>query len=282
MTVIWVCGVMLVVAVTLGLRWCPLDFQSPPPVDAPSTGEVARRFAWHCSLLLGVGITAGLCVIGAGGRLAMRLLAVTAGDDAQGRITEAEEVVGKITTEGTIGFVLFFGLFGGLTTAAVYLLIRRLLPPRWVGGLVFGAGLLIVQGTTFDPLRDENPDFDIVGPTWLAVLVFTALALTYGVVLAAFLARLSRWLPLPSGDRATVLRYLPIVLLTLGAFPFTIVVVPVLVLVGLVVVVAHQWRPVVHAFGSRSAVLVGRGLLGALVLVSLPGAIQSITDIVSR
>jgi hypothetical protein len=266
----------------LGLRWCRLDFQPPPPVDSPGAGEVARRFTWHCSLLLGTGITVGLCVVGAGGRLAMRLLAATAGDEAQGRITEAEEVVGRVTTDGTVGLVLFLGLFVGLITAAVYLLVRRLLPPRWVGGLAFGGGLLIVLGTTFDPLRDENPDFDIVGPTWLAVLVFTALALVYGVVLAAFVARLSRWLPLPASDRPTVLRYLPIALLTLGAFPFTILAVPVLVVVGLFVVAAHEWSPLVDALGSRAGVLVGRALLAALVLVSLPGAIQSITDIVNR
>ena len=39
-------------------------------------------------------------------RLIMRLLAVTAGDDAQGRLTEADEVVGEIDLGGTVALVL--------------------------------------------------------------------------------------------------------------------------------------------------------------------------------
>jgi len=39
-------------------------------------------------------LVAGILAAGAGGRLVMRLLAVTAGPDAQGRITEAEKLVG--------------------------------------------------------------------------------------------------------------------------------------------------------------------------------------------
>ena len=37
----------------------------------------------------------------------MRLLAVTAGDAAQGRITEADQLVGAISVDGTMGFVIF-------------------------------------------------------------------------------------------------------------------------------------------------------------------------------
>ena len=91
------CGALLLTGLVLGVRWQGQGFQSPPPIDGPSAGEVARRFVWYFSLVLIGGIGAGVCVIGAGGRLAMRLLAVTAGDPAQGRITEAEEVVGEIT-----------------------------------------------------------------------------------------------------------------------------------------------------------------------------------------
>ena len=40
---------------------------------------------------------------GAGGRLVMRLLAVTAGDGAQGRITEADQVVGGSAPAGRSG-----------------------------------------------------------------------------------------------------------------------------------------------------------------------------------
>jgi len=38
---------------------------------------------------------------------------VTAGPEAQGRVTEADEVVGRISVDGTLGFVVFTGLFLG-------------------------------------------------------------------------------------------------------------------------------------------------------------------------
>ena len=111
----------------------------------------------------------------------MRLLAVTAGDAAQGRLTEAEEVVGQITLDGTIGFVIFNGVFGGVLFGALYLILRRFLPDGVTGGVVYGLGLLLVFGAILDPLRSKNPDFDIVGPGWLAVIVFTLLAASFGV-----------------------------------------------------------------------------------------------------
>ena len=43
----------------------------------------------------------------------MRLLAVTAGPTAQGRITEADQVVGRISLDGTLGFIVFTSLFFG-------------------------------------------------------------------------------------------------------------------------------------------------------------------------
>ncbi|HET7489538.1 MAG TPA: hypothetical protein VFJ85_16545 [Acidimicrobiales bacterium] len=116
---------------------------------------------------------------GPGGRLAMRLLAVTAGDAAQGRLTEADQVVGRITTGGTIGFVIFNGVFGGLAAGLVYLVVRRCLPAGRLGAVVYGLALLVVVGTTVDPLRGGNPDFDLVGPGWLAALVFSLVLVAF-------------------------------------------------------------------------------------------------------
>jgi hypothetical protein len=274
-----VCGAVLVAALVLGVRWSGREFVSPP-TDGPLTaGEAARRVVWYASLALIAGPAVGIAVIGCGGRLAMRLLAVTAGDDAQGRITEADEVVGRITADGTIGFVVFNGIFGGLAAAVVYLLVRRLLPAGWLGGVVFGLGLLVVLGTVVDPLRDENPDFDLVGPGWLSVAVFTALAVAFGVVLAAVTARLSAWLPLPAIEPRVVLRYVPAALLAgLLVIPVTAT----LVVVGAVVVVATRWRGLVEAVRSPRAVLVGRVLAIGLVVVSLPSAAASVADIATR
>jgi hypothetical protein len=278
MAIIWACGAILAVALVLGLRWCRLPFAAPPALEERRAGSVAQRYLWYCSLLLGAGVAAGISVIGCGGRLAMRLLAATAGDPAQGRITEADEIVGEVTVEGTIGFVLFQGIITGIATAAIYLVIRRLLPARAAGGLAFGAGLLLVLGTTSDPLRDENPDFDIVGPGWLSLLVFVLLALAYGLVLAGFVARLSAWLPLPSTDGLTIVRYLPIVLVALLVYPATIL----LAAIGVIVVLVTRWHSLVAWFRSPLAVRVGQVLLLVLVALSLPNALQSLADIARR
>ena len=273
-----VCVAILVAGLVVGLRWVRLPFRSPPVVDDPSAGEVARRFAWYCSVLLLGGIGAGLTVIGAGGRLAMRLLAVTAGDSAQGRITEADEVVGEITVDGTIGFILFIGIFGGVITAAIYLVVRRFLPAGAIGGVAFGAALLLVFGATIDPLRDDNRDFDIVGPGWLAVLVFTAMALAYGVVLHGFMARASAWLPLPSTERRVLVRYIPVVLVAALGFSVTAF----LVVLGVVVVLLTRWRALVDMVRSPTYLKLGRALVVVLVLAFAPNAILSAADIVSR
>lgn len=273
-----VCGALLVAGLAAGALWSSRPFYPPAGDSELSAAEVARRFVWYVSLALVTGVTAGLTVIGGGGRLAMRLLAVTAGHDAQGRVTEADEVVGRITAGGTIGFVLFIGIFGGLAGAALYLLLRRLLPPGRLGALAFGIGLLVVLGTAVDPLRKDNPDFDIVGPGWLAVLVFTAMAVAFGITVAGVSARLSAWLPLPSAERRVLVRYaLPAVF---AAIAFSVS--AFLIVVCLVVMAVTRWRPVVEAVRSARAVLVGRVVAVAIVAVALPGAVGSIVDIAGR
>jgi hypothetical protein len=279
MAIMAVCGAVLVAALVLGVRWSGREFRAPPADGPLGAAEAARRFVWYASLALVAGPAVGIAVIGCGGRLAMRLLAVTAGDDAQGRITEAEEVVGRITADGTIGFVVFNGILGGLACAAAYLLVRRLLPAGWLGGVVFGLGLLVVLGTVVDPLRDENPDFDIVGPGWLSAVLFAALAVAFGVVLAAVTARVSAWLPLPANKPRVLLRYIPPALVAGLLF---IPVTAALVVVGAVVVVATRWRGLVDAVRSPRAVLVGRVLAIGLVVVSLPSAVTSVADIATR
>jgi hypothetical protein len=275
--VIAICAALFLCGVAMAGRWHGRSFREPEELAALSPVETARRFIWYASLALVTGLVTGVTVIGAGGRLAMRLLAVTSGDDAQGRITEAEEVVGKITIDGTIGFVLFVGVFGGIITATLYLVLRRFLPPGWLGGVVFGVGLLVVLGTTIDPLRDDNPDFGIVGPGWLALVVFGVQAVVLGLALAGASARLSEWLPLPAKDRRVLLRYLGPAVLAAVAFSVTAV----LAVVCLLVVAATRWRPLVNAVKSRRAVLVGRVATLGVVAIALPNALGSVIEIVS-
>ena len=133
----------------------------------------------------------------------MRLLALTS-PAAEGSFTEAGEIIGEITFAGTVGFILFTGLAAGLLSAVLYALVRPVLPPGRAGGLALGLLLLVVAGTRVEPLVADNIDFVVLGPAWLAVLAFSALALFHGMLVAAVAARLSGQPPpaLRAGPRA--------------------------------------------------------------------------------
>jgi len=125
-------------------------------------GEQAKRVVWYLDILMIGGVVAGLLAAGAGGRLAMRLLAVTAGDAAQGRVTEADQVVGTTTVGGTLGFVL----------PLVFL----------VPSVVFGAAVVVVMlvgaaVSTRPAVRRvwANPRLLVVGRTLIAVAALVAL-----------------------------------------------------------------------------------------------------------
>jgi hypothetical protein len=208
--VVVICLALLFLGAGLAAKWGRLDFVTPTPALHASFAEQAKRALWFLDIGLIGGVVGGLLAAGAGGRLAMRLLAATSGKSVQGRITEADEVVGEITVGGTIGFIAFGGLFAGLVCSAIYLLLRKWLPNGLVGALVLGALLLVTLGSRVEPLRSNNTDFDLVAPAWLAVLAFAGLAFLHAVVSVAVMARVSRSLPLLAARRKVVLAYLPL------------------------------------------------------------------------
>ena len=272
--VVVVCLALLFLGVGLVVKWGRLDFVTPPPAAHASFAEQAKRALWFLDIGMIGGVVGGLLAAGAGGRLAMRLLAATAGDRAQGQITEADEVVGEITVGGTIGFVIFGGLFAGLVCAVIYLLVRKWLPNGSVGGLVLGGLLLVTLGSRVEPLRADNPDFDLVSPAWLAVSVFAALVFLHALVSVAVMARVSRSLPLFAARRRVVLAYLPLVLLVPTVFVGGVVVV--VMLAG----AAISTLPAVRRVWSDARLMLGGRILIAVAgLASLPTFITSMADI---
>jgi hypothetical protein len=122
MVVVVTCVLLVLAGIVAVARWGDLPVQPPPTGEAdaatrPPPGLVVRRYLWHVTVALTTGVGAGILAAGAGGRLVMRLLAVTAGPEAQGQVTEANEVVGRISVDGTIGFLLFAGLAGRYSRA---------------------------------------------------------------------------------------------------------------------------------------------------------------------
>jgi hypothetical protein len=140
------------------------------------------------------GALAGGIAGGFGGRLAMRVTALMATEAEQGTLTEAEEIVGDISTGGTIALLIFggilFGLMGGLIYAAI---------ARWFAdagrlrGVVFGLYLLGALGWTI--IEGDNFDFSTLGSLWVNVLMFAGVFVLFGVVIAPVSSWLERHLP---------------------------------------------------------------------------------------
>ena len=272
--VVIVCLALLFLGAGLAVKWGRLDFVTPPPAVHMSFAEQAKRALWFLDIVMIGGVVGGLLAAGAGGRLAMRLLAATSGDHVQGRITEADEIVGEITVGGTIGFIVFGGLFAGLVCSVFYLLLRKWLPRGLVGALVLGALVLVTLGSRVEPLRSNNPDFDLVTPSWLAVSIFAALAFLHAIVVVAVMARISQSLPLLSARRSVVFAYLPLLIL-LPTVTFGGVVVAILMIgaaLSTLPAVRNVWR-------DARVLLAGRIVISAAACASLPGFTTSIADI---
>lgn len=180
MAVITVCVALVVAGVVMVVRW------GGDPHEAPA--ELRLR---SIAVALAAGLAAGVLAAGAGGRLVMRLLAATT-PEAEGSVTEANEIVARISVDGTLGLIIFAGLPAGLLSGALYALLRPVLPRGRAGGVALGVLLLVLVGTRIEPMRADNADFALVGPAWLAVLAYTALGLFHGMLVAAVAARMSK------------------------------------------------------------------------------------------
>ncbi|HEY3211381.1 MAG TPA: hypothetical protein VGL18_16630, partial [Actinomycetota bacterium] len=146
------------------------------------------------------GLIVGLVVGGVGSRLAMRVMTLTSEPAARGLETDFGATVGRITSGGTL-FLLIAGSVLGMAGGIAYVAIRRLLPGRgWVKGLVFGALLLALAGRIL--ISPDNPDFLILSPAGLAVAMFSALPILYGLLFVPLHRRLE---PKIAGVRGPVL-----------------------------------------------------------------------------
>ncbi len=273
MVLMAVTGILLLVGITLTLWWGGSSYEtwepgldddvdrrsgSSAPDRRPSVETSVLRYLRGLAIALVGGFWAGVLVTGPFVRLIMRLLAVTAGDDAQGRLTEADEVVGSIDLGGTIGLVVFGGILPGLLSGAIYVVCRRWLPSGRLGGVVFGVLHLVVAATRIDPLRPDNPDFDLLGPGWLAVTAFGLASIFHGMAVVAIANRYSHNFPPPASNRAARTRaLLPLVLPALLLIPAFTLLLP--VAIGLAITIAmSRIEPVVLFARSRGALLAGR------------------------
>lgn len=258
-----VCGLGLGLALVIALRWGRLRRQPPTPLprDAISTAVAARWLRMACIGVVG-GAIAGVLVGGLGGRLVMRILAATSGASAQGIKTEAEQVVGEVTVDGTFFLAVFTAVLGALF-GVLFVVVRRWLPERaWLAGLAFGfVGIAVVR-----PLQLLDPgsiDFAVVRPLALAVPLLAAIPLLYGVVVASAVEGLDRRYPTLTRRPRVIAAYLP--LLALFVAP------PVglgLLLVGAIALGLRRLTPVARVWSGSAVRWIGRT---ALALAALAG-----------
>ncbi len=296
MIVMAMTGLILLVGIILTLSWGGTGYQTWEPAldDAdrtssssvrdlrPSVQTSALRYLRGVGIALVGGFWAGALVTGPFVRLIMRLLAVTAGDDAQGRLTDADEVVGSIDFGGTISLIVFGGILPGLLSGAIYVVFRRWLPSGRLGGVVFGALHLVVAATRIDPLRPDNPDFDLLGPGWLAVAAFGLASVFHGMAVVAIANRYSHDFPPAASARAARARaVLPLIFPALLLIPAFFLLIA--ILVGLVITIAaSRIEPVVGLVRSRGALVGGRIAVVLLAVALLPGTITDVRDVIVR
>jgi len=170
------------------------------PTDAPgptSTRHGARFALTEILRDISVGgiasLVSGLVILGFGGRLAM-FLSRLLHPESIGRLTENGNEIGVFTVEGTVGLLMFGGIFGGLAAAPVWVVMRPWLSLRWA---VVGLGAVAIGA--FQLVASDNPDFDILDGPALDLVILLVLVFGFG----ATVYLLDRFLDhrLPRGDR---------------------------------------------------------------------------------
>jgi hypothetical protein len=296
MTLMAVTGLVLLVGITLTLHWGGTSYEtwepaldddaehtsrSSAPHPRPSVRASVLRYLRGVAIALVGGFWAGALVTGPFVRLIMRLLAVTDGDDAQGRLTEADEVVGSINLDGTIGLIVFGGILPGLLSGAIYVVCRRWLPSGRLGGVVVGALHLVVAATRIDPLRPDNPDFELVGPGWLAVAAFGLASVLHGMAVVAMANRYSREVPPAANTRVGRGRaFIPLAAAVLLLTPGLVLIVPIVVVGLAITIAASRIEPVVRFVRGRGALIGGRVAVVLVTVALLPGTVTDVHEVI--
>ena len=274
--VVIISTVLFALGVILALVWGRLDLREPDPLPPAATRgqavrEALRRYLWWVNVTTIAALLSGALVGTGGGRLVMRIIALAAPASAQGQITEAREVVGRATLTGLLPLFVFGGLAAGFLGAWVYALARRWFPSGWWAGPLLGLFLLVVFGTVLDPLRPGNSDFRILGQNWLAVVLYSALAIVHGLLVVA----VTRWAShrVPEVSARSLPAYLPL-LVVVVIFPLGAVLAVGAVVVALANVAAPRQQLRVPRWAGRSALVL-------IAVLALPVFIGSVATILS-
>ena len=274
------CAAAMVMAVVLAVR---LRHTRRTPSPLTGTEPFGERLAVTVGrvggMLLGA-FLAGVLTIGAGSRLMMRMLAMTSSDGVQGRRTEADEIIGRVSAGGTTFLIVVAGIGAAAAGLVLFLALRRWLPDRsLIAGLVgvaIGAGLVVRPSGL---IASDNSDFALVEPVALAVVLCLAIIVLFGATFGVLVDRLApRW-PRPGWSVRGVVSVLPFGLLLPAPPLFVAAVIGVLVAtlaqtLRPAAAVDGQVRPSIERAGTLGRILVAAfGALGGLSVVAAAGQV---------
>jgi hypothetical protein len=196
----------------------------------------------------------------------MGLLRVTSSDTVRGRISDDGFEIGQVS--GATLFLVAITTALGAIAGMVYIAFRHALPDPWrrwawtiVGTTVGGSALLHADGV----------DFNLLQPTWLAVVMFIAIPAAGAALMAVWVERWDAWWF--TDRRRTIVAVLPAVIMVPLIFPLLVAAAAV-VLVSLAAQSGHV-RTAVGVIGPR----VGQAALAIVAALSSWALFNDITEI---
>lgn len=232
------------------------------------------------------GAIVGIVVAGVGGRIVMRLAALVV-PGATGALTENGNRIGDITLSGSLGLLLFAGLFFGVSAGTVWVVVSPWIPGVGLARAILAMPIAVALGT-LGLIRSENRDFSVLGhdPTVVAMLI--ALVALIGLSIALVDGWLDRRLPHATSAR-TGAAMLYVIVTLLGAVLVLPLVVSgyfapesrwvgiALVVIGLATVYRWVLRFRGHPRPTTILTIAGRTALLAAVVLGFAAAVPEIS-----
>ena len=133
------------------------------------------------------GSKAGFIWGGVGGRVAMRIVALTSGDNVRGVISDDGFEIGRVTFE-TIALLIFavvVGTIGGVVHGFLGVWLKG---PKWV--VASAVGIAVASGVGAMIVKSDGVDFRLLGPIWLTIGLFVLIPGGWGVTVVLLTHRL--------------------------------------------------------------------------------------------
>lgn len=140
-------------------------------------------------VLIVAGFATGVVIAGIGSRLAMLVLRLTSPDRAIGLESDDGFRIGQFTLAGTYNLLALGAAVGFIGAVAYRAVAPWLLGKNWVRRLTTAAGAGVVVGSLI--IHADGLDFNLLKPTWLAIVFFVGLPAFFGAVIGTVVDRVA-------------------------------------------------------------------------------------------